>query len=142
MIKIAVFRVIIRDFLVKWNLLYLRKVWGMKIGRDVRISFKARLDKVNPRGVCIGDESYISAGACILTHDFLRKFHCDTVVGRQCFIGMDAIVLPGVVIGDNCIVAAGSVVTGSIPSNCLIGGNPARIIRHDIKVGSWGQYID
>lgn len=50
-------------------------------------------------------------------------------VGRGCWIGANAILLPGVVIGENSVVAAGSVVTRSVPPGALVAGNPARIVR-------------
>ena len=53
----------------------------------------------------------------------------DVTIGRNVWIGMRSIVLKGVTIGDGAIVAAGSVVTGDIPSNTLAGGVPARVIR-------------
>lgn len=50
-------------------------------------------------------------------------------IGRRCWIGLNSVVLKGVVIGDNTIVAANSVVTTNLPANVIAGGNPARIIR-------------
>lgn len=48
-------------------------------------------------------------------------------IGRNCWIGEKAIILPGVNIGDSSIVAAGSVVTKSVPEYCIVAGNPAKI---------------
>lgn len=53
----------------------------------------------------------------------------DTVIGNDVWIGHDAVVMPGVRLGDGCIVAAYSVVTRSFPPYSVIGGNPARLIR-------------
>lgn len=53
----------------------------------------------------------------------------DTIVGNDVWIGRDAVVMPGTRIGDGCIVATGSVVTGVVPPYSIIGGNPARTIR-------------
>jgi len=50
-------------------------------------------------------------------------------IGKKCWIGANAIILPSVELGDNVIVAAGSVVNKSFPDNIVIGGNPARVIR-------------
>ena len=52
----------------------------------------------------------------------------ETRIGSNCFIVMNFIILNGAEIGDNCIIGAGSVVTGKIESNSVIGGNPAKII--------------
>lgn len=49
-------------------------------------------------------------------------------IGDYVYIGSSSLILPGVTIGDNVLVAAGSVVTKSIPSGCVVAGNPARII--------------
>lgn len=66
----------------------------------------------------------------------LRRFYGEiigeageTVIGNNVFIGMNSIILMGTKIGNNVIVGAGSVVSGEIPDNCVIAGNPAKIIR-------------
>ena len=53
----------------------------------------------------------------------------DVVIGENCWIGEKVIILPGVVIGDWCIIGAGSVVNKSIPSYSIAVGNPARVIK-------------
>lgn len=50
-------------------------------------------------------------------------------IGDDCFIGAQSIILKGTILGKNCVVGAGSVVHGTFPSNAIIAGNPARIIR-------------
>ncbi|MDO8610502.1 MAG: DapH/DapD/GlmU-related protein [bacterium] len=50
-------------------------------------------------------------------------------IGKNVWITTRCTILPGVTIGDNSIIAAGSVVTKDIPPNCLAGGNPAKIIK-------------
>ncbi len=50
-------------------------------------------------------------------------------IGDDCFIGMNSIILKGTKLGNNVIVGAGSVVSGNFPDNCIIAGNPAKIIR-------------
>ena len=51
-------------------------------------------------------------------------------IGNDCFIGTGCIILKGTVLGDNCVVGAGSVVHGEFPDNCVIAGNPAKMIKH------------
>jgi len=49
-------------------------------------------------------------------------------IGDGTWVGSRALILPGVSIGDGCVVAAGAIVTRSMPPNCMVGGNPARVI--------------
>ena len=54
----------------------------------------------------------------------------DVIIGESCWIGMNSIILPGIYLGNNTMVGAGSVVTKSFPEgNCVIVGNPARKIK-------------
>ncbi|MBD5205134.1 MAG: acyltransferase [Bacteroidales bacterium] len=122
--------------------LILTKIYGMEISRTARISFGAKLDKTNPKGIHIGKESFIASGAIILSHDFSRNIHAETYIGTQCFIGVNAVVMCGVRIGDNCVIGAGAIVTKDIPSNCMVVGNPARIIREGINTIKFGQLVN
>ncbi|MFN7225374.1 MAG: acyltransferase [Paracoccaceae bacterium] len=122
-------------------LLY-RRIYGMDIGQDVRISMGARLDKTNPKGIHVGDFTAITSGAAILTHDFVNRLHTDVYIGRNCFIGYGAIVLPGVRIGDSVIVTANSVVGRDVPSNSVVMGIPARVVENNIVTGPWGIRLD
>ena len=122
--------------------MYLRRVCGMTIGKDVRISLKANLDKRNPKGVIIGDGSYLAFGATILCHDMSRNITKPVVVGKNCFIGANSMILPGVTIGDEVVVAAGAVVTKDVASNTIVAGNPSRAIRNNIKTIKWGRMVD
>lgn len=123
--------------IVIWN-----RFWGMHVNPTAKISLSARLDRTNPAGVHVGEYSVITFGVTILTHDMSRNFRADTTIGRNCFIGAHSIIMPGVTIGDGSIVAAGSVVTKTVPPGSLVGGNPARIIRSGIEVGRYGILLD
>ncbi len=90
-----------------------------------------------PYLITIGNNCQITEGVEFFTHGgahVLRKENPDfdmfgkVVLGDWVYIGNNAMIMPGVTIGDNVLVAAGSVVTKSVPSNVVIGGNPARII--------------
>jgi acetyltransferase-like isoleucine patch superfamily enzyme len=101
----------------------------MDIGPRCAISFSARLDKSYPRGIHIGEGTAINFGAVVLTHDTPRGVHADTWIGKQCNIGANSIIMAGVRVGDHCVVAAANVVMKDVPSNCLVAGNPARIME-------------
>ncbi len=59
---------------------------------------------------------------------------CESInIGNHVWIGCNVTILKGVNIGDNSIIAAGSIVNKDVPKNCLAGGNPARIIKKDIS---------
>lgn len=86
--------------------------------------------------VFIGDYTQIAQNVGIISanHDvydsneYVKK---SVRIGSYCWIGMNAVILPGVELGDFTIVGAGSVVTKSYPEgHCIIGGNPAKIIKH------------
>ena len=109
-----------------WTLLtnayptFLRKIYKMDLGKGVRIAHKAHLDKsVNPTGVHIGDRTWILNGAFVMAHDHCRSLKIDTYIGQDCVIGVNAIVMPGVKIGNEVVIGSGSVVTKDIPNNCI-----------------------
>jgi maltose O-acetyltransferase len=82
----------------------------------------------------IGEGSYFSKDCVIVTgdHDLLERSKIITkpvIIGKNVWIATRSIILPGVTIGDNAVIGAGSVVTKSIPANAIAAGNPARIIR-------------
>lgn len=118
------------------------KLYKMKIHKTARISFGTNLDKTNPKGVHIGEESYFASGAILFTHDFSRGLKTNTYVGKRCFIGANAIIMAGVKIGDEVIVGSGAIVTKDVPSNSIVVGNPARIIKTGIQTRKYGQLED
>lgn len=86
-------------------------------------------------GIIIGKNVRIGPGVKLISanHD-LNDYdqHCKSepiVIGDNCWLGANAIILPGVTLGNHVVVGAGAVVTKSFSDNVLIGGNPARIIR-------------
>jgi acetyltransferase-like isoleucine patch superfamily enzyme len=135
---LAVVRRELRPLFSELRRLYFNKLWGMDIAPDCRISFSAKLDKSYPTGIHIGEGTAINFGACVLAHDTPRRVYMDTWIGKECNIGAHSIIMPGVRIGDNCVVAVASVVMKDVPSNCLVAGNPARIMEKGIQTGRLG----
>lgn len=112
---------------------------GVKIGKDCRLlSNPVAVFGSEPYLVSIGDHVTITNGVRFITHDggvwVFRQEDPDVdvygriKVGNNVFIGINAIILPGVTIGDNCVVGAGAVVTRDVPSGTVVGGVPARHI--------------
>ena len=115
------------------------KLYGMDISKSARISFGAKLDKTYPKGIHIDEEAYVSSGAIIFSHDFSRNIRSDTFIGKRCFIGSNVIIMAGIRIGDEVIVGSGAVVTKDVPSNTIVAGNPARILKENIHTIKFGQ---
>ena len=87
-------------------------------------------------GIEIGDNAFIGQQVVIATlnHDLApdkraNMFPAPVKIGNRVWIGAHATILAGVTIGDNAVVAAGAVVTKDVPSNVVVGGVPAKIIK-------------
>lgn len=129
----------VRRILVGLRRTWLRKVWGLDIHPTVEMSLSAKFDLTHPAGIHIGAYTYVAFDARILSHDMTRNLRADTRIGQNCFIGGRSLILPGVTIGDSCIVGAGSVVTRSVPPNSIVAGNPAKLIYTDVHLLSYGR---
>lgn len=91
----------------------------------------------NYRGkITIGENVWIAQNVGLITenHDpYNPEKHLepkDIVIGDGCWIGMNAVVLPGVKLGNGTIVGAGAIVTHSFEGHCIIAGNPARLLKY------------
>lgn len=111
------------------------RMYGAKIGRDVRAF--SPISSAEPYLIEVGENTTISTGVRFVTHDnaAIKVFENGTdlvgpvSIGKNCFIGMNVIILPGVAIADGCIVGAGSVVAKSVTEPyCVVAGNPAKMI--------------
>lgn len=112
------------------------KYKGVDVGTDCRINTSSFGSE--PWLIKIGNKVTITSGVKILTHDGStwlfndkkgRRYKFNRVcIGNNVFIGVNTIIMPGVKIDDNVIVAAGSVVTKSVPTGVIVAGNPAKII--------------
>ena len=113
--------------------------WGGKnvhLGKNVYFNFNATL--VDDTHIYIGDCTMLGPNVVIATagHPILPElrekalqFNLPVHIGRNCWLGAGVIVLPGVTIGDNTVIGAGSVVTKDIPANVVAVGNPFKVLR-------------
>jgi acetyltransferase-like isoleucine patch superfamily enzyme len=89
-------------------------------------------------GIEIGDNSMFASGVKIISAnhnkvDYNKHDKANPIkIGNNCWIGTNVVILPEVCLGDNVIVAAGSVVSKSFGSNLIIGGVPAKILKENI----------
>ena len=124
--------------------LYKKHVWslekqarkaGVKMGEKNFI--RSRFWSSEPYLITVGSNCAITSGVKFFTHggaraarakypkfDFFGKIN----IGNYVYIGTGSMIMAGVSVGDNVLIAAGSVVTKSVPSNVVVGGNPAKIL--------------
>ena len=130
----------IRGVIIAARMLLYRRVFKADLDETVRMSLSAKLDLTFPRGIHIGPKTYLAFGARVLSHDMTRGLYLHTRIGERCFIGGHSLILPGVTIGDGCVVGAGSVVTRDVPAGSIVAGNPAKVIDSGIAVGDYGRF--
>lgn len=125
------------------TILWFFKKAGIILGNGTRIY--SNIVTSESHLIQIGNNTTISTDVKLVTHDnSISKVFPDTSdlfgkikIGNNCFIGESSVVLYGVTLADNIIVAAGSVVTRSFDeSNIIIGGNPAR------KISTWESFAE
>lgn len=118
-----------------WSLERQARYAGVKMGENNFIA--SSFWSSEPYLILVGSHCQITAGVKFFTHGgggavrkFIPKFDAfgKICIGNYVYIGSNSLIMPGVTIGDNVLIAAGSVVTKSVPSNVVVGGNPARII--------------
>lgn len=109
---------------------------GVKMGRQNQIACEFWI-AAEPYLISVGSRCQITKNVKFFTHggsnvvrDLDSSFDCfgKVKIGNNVYIGNNTLVMPGVTVGDNVLIAAGSVVTKSIPSNSVVGGNPAKVI--------------
>ena len=113
--------------------------WGGKhvhFGDGVYANYNLTL--VDDTHIYVGDHTMFGPNVVVTsaTHPVLPalreqeyEYNLPIHIGRNCWIGAGAIILPGVSIGDNTVVGAGSVVTKDLPANVVAVGNPCRVLR-------------
>jgi acetyltransferase-like isoleucine patch superfamily enzyme len=134
-----------------WFISLLRMA-GMHIGSPIYIAPDCYFDKTDYGLITIEDQVVISGFVIVLTHDFSLARVRDALAGKPCypevalvrgvrigrnsFIGMRSILMPGTDVGANCIVGAGSVIRGEVPDNSIVVGNPAKVVGNSLE---WGR---
>lgn len=125
-------------FIKSWRTVIHR--WrGVNIGKGVYIGHEVMFDRIFTDQIFIGDNTSIGDRTTITAHanipsdTRLKKIYprkiMQTRIGKGVWIMPNVIIAPGVTIGDEAVVATGSVVTKNVPPRCLVGGVPARVLK-------------
>ena len=108
---------------------------NIRVGRNVFINHACEF--MDRGGITIGDDVLIGPKVNLVTINHpldptrRRSTYCaPIVIGKGAWLGAGVSVMPGVTIGENAVVAANAVVTRDVPDNAVVGGIPARVIRH------------
>lgn len=136
----AVFRAVRRTLRARRDPIGYARSIGVRIGDDCRLLCDpTRTFGSEPFLVTLGNHVTVTAGVSFITHDggvwVFRSEHPDIdvfgpiTVGDNTFIGVGATLMPGVTIGSNSVIGARSVVTRDVPSDTVVAGCPARVIR-------------
>ena len=113
--------------------------WGGKhvhFGKNVYANFN--LTMVDDTHIYVGDYTMFAPNVTVATaghpidpalRERALQYNAPVHIGRNCWIGAGALIMPGVTIGDNTVIGAGSVVTHDIPAEVVAVGNPCRVMR-------------
>lgn len=122
----------------------LHRLRGVTMGQDCYIDPAAIIETAYPENVTLGNDVRVTAGAIIMTHikgphylrdrGFVPVVLQPVVLEDHCFIGVNAVILPGVTVGRASVVASGAVVTANVPPLTMVAGNPAKVVRRFSEV--------
>jgi acetyltransferase-like isoleucine patch superfamily enzyme len=115
----------------------LHRARGVRIGKGVLLGFNVNIDNIYPKLITISDGVALAGSNLLLAHSkppehfkgLVESFAAPVTIEKNVWIGIGAIILPGVTAGEGSIVSAGSVVTREVPPHYLVAGNPARHIK-------------
>ena len=128
----------LKDVLTFFHKGWLSLARGIVIPKSVKLSLSSRLIASKRGYISIGEETLIAFNTLVYTYDPMRGEHRPVSIGGKCFIGGGSVIAPGVNVGNMCIIGAGSIVIEDVPDRCIVGGNPARILRRDVGLGNYG----
>ncbi|MED3968415.1 acyltransferase [Priestia megaterium] len=116
-------------FLSMKNWLY-KACLGMKVGPQTSFALMVMLDIMFPEKIQVGRNTVIGYNTTILAHEYLITEYRlgDVIIGDEVMIGANSTILPGVTIGNEAVVAAGTVVHKDVAPGFFVGGNPMRVI--------------
>ena len=116
---------------VSWKRWLFRRLLGMEIGENTAFALMAMVDVFYPEKISIGNNSIIGYNCTILTHEYLIKEYRvgEVKIGDNVMIGANSTILPGVMIGDGAVIAAGTVVYKDVEADSFVGSNPLRTLK-------------
>ncbi len=135
-----IFKVLFHTIYAKFNHEGYARYIGVNAGKNLHIYGDPKgMFGTEPWIITLGNNVHITRDVMFVTHDggtlLYRHLIPDLeitapiVVGNDVYIGVRTIILPGVTIGNNCIIAARSIVTKDVPDNSVVGGVPAKFIK-------------
>jgi acetyltransferase-like isoleucine patch superfamily enzyme len=136
---------------MKLYILFLKRIGYNLNGTPRYISPRTLIDGTDPSLITIGDDVVISSNVRVLTHDYSvarvdkalairqgdpvgqgyeRKKVAGVSIGDNSFVGAFSLIMPGAIIGRDCVIGAGSVVRGEVPDGSVVIGNPGQVVRN------------
>ena len=142
-----IFKTIFHLIYAKVNHVGYAKYIGVNMGDNIHIyGSPLGMFSTEPWIITLGNNVHITREVLFITHDGGTLLYRNEVpdleitapinVGNDVYIGVRSIIMPGVTIGDNCVIGAGSIVTRDVPSNTVVAGVPAKVIK------STDEYLD
>lgn len=107
-----------------------RHLLRMKVGNETAFALMVMPDIMFPEKISVGKNSVIGYNTTILAHEYLiKEYRIGAVeIGENVMVGANSTILPGVKIGDDAIVSAGTLVHKDVESGTFVGGNPMQLI--------------
>lgn len=137
--------------MIMWGVSLITNQSTIRIGKKSCVRKNAEIHSCG-KGIVIGNMCFINRNTMLVSHDYIHIGDGTTIgpntsiydhdhdgkgsfisrgidIGRNVWIGANVVILKGVTIGDNAVLAAGAVVNCDVPSMCVYGGNPAKLLK-------------